>query len=119
YIAGNNTNACGVQFNQETMNTLEVDSGSLTLSGQVIAATLGSKPFSKVGPGTLILTADNTIGVNSAVNVNKGTLLLGGTSLTGGGIASATTVNINNGALLQMQNRFAYNHDRIGDAAAV
>ncbi len=118
-IGGNNTFAGGVQFNQGTMNTIGVEGGSLTLLGQVIAATLSGKPFSKVGPGTLILTADNTSGFNSTVNLNNGTLLLGGTTTTGGDIASATTVNLKHGALLQMQNRFANNPDRIGDAAAV
>src|SRR6185436_17457215 len=61
-IQGDNTFAGGVQFNQGTLNTIGVDAGTLTLSGQVIAAPPDPKPFAKVGPGTLIVTAENTTG---------------------------------------------------------
>ena len=46
------------------MNTIGVEAGSLTLSGQVIVAALGSRPFTKVGPGTLIL--DSYAGIAEA-----------------------------------------------------
>jgi fibronectin-binding autotransporter adhesin len=118
-IAGNNTFAGGVQFNQGTMNTIGVDGGSLTLSGQVIAATSGSKPFSKVGAGTLIVSGENTSGFNSDVNVNNGTLRLTGTTATAGGLTSATALNINNGSLVVLDNSTVNNQDRIADAAAV
>jgi autotransporter-associated beta strand protein len=118
-LGGNNIFAGGVQFNQGTMNTIGVDAGTLTLAGQVIRATAGNKPFSKVGPGTLILTSEDTSGFNSTVNVNNGTLILAGATGTAGDIASAVTVNLNNGTLLRLDNSGGNNQDRIGNAATV
>ena len=92
---------------------------TLTLAGQVIRATAGNKPFSKVGPGTLILISEDTSGFNSTVNLNNGTLILAGSTGTAGDIASAVTVNLNNGTLLRLDNSAGNNQDRIGNAATV
>ncbi len=118
-LGGNNIFGGGLQFNNGTMNTIGVDGGSLTLSGQIISPTLTSKPFTKTGPGTLILSGENTTGFNSTVNLNSGTLRLAGTTATAGDIASATTVNLNNGSLLHLDNSAGNNQDRVGNTASL
>ena len=86
-VSGTNSNAG--QVNLQGNTTIGVDADSLTLSGTVS----GGANLTKVGAGTLALSASNSY--TGTTTVSAGTLAIG-TVVAQGSIAGA--VNVNNGA---------------------
>ena len=109
--AGTTTNSAGAV----TVLTVGFDNTSTTFSGALTAATAANLALTKIGTGTLTMTA--ALGTNTAAGaliVNGGALSLAGAS---GGDPFAT-VALNSGGTLTLDNSTA-TANRLADTAAV
>lgn len=97
----------GSQSDQGTAYVVPVDSGTGNLFRSSVSGELQLN-----GAGTVALTANNTFAY--ATTINQGTLVL----RNGGRLAGATSVNVNGGGVLRLDNT-ASSADRVNNAAAV
>ncbi len=89
---------------------------TVTFAGLIHEGIFGSKPLSKGGRGTMVLTAANTYSGTTTINQDGGTLILRG----GGSILNSPSVTVNIGGVFQIDNNSGGNlTDRVNDAATI
>jgi autotransporter-associated beta strand protein len=94
-FSGNNSFAGDITLTANTY--FAVDAGSLTLSGNLSSAVAAS--ISKYGPGTLIVSGNDTRAAGSTVTVNEGTLVYSGTNTYTGTTTVGGSVQISRAGL--------------------
>ena len=102
-VSGNNS--LGGPITLASNSEINVQAGTLTLTGAVLTPTVQSYSLTKAGSGTLVLAGTSGSAFPSQVTVANGALLVQNSAALGPGGSGAVAVNA--GATLQLQNGVA------------